>query len=157
MRTEGCDVHRGGHRYITGMIGMKIVPGQLGHLAIGDKFGLHIAGGRIKCGSIEILYCVKRSREADECVYGLTVLINPRAVVDGCHLVRIPTLGRVHHAQRRSERAGRERAFIQRSFSFKVVWVPSVMESPNAHITTVLLGAMTSTPSRKNHEVVVNS
>lgn len=51
----------------------------------------------------------------------------------------------------------RDRSFIQRSFSFKVVWVPSVMKSPKAQITTVPAGAITSTASRKNHEVVVNS
>src|SRR6516162_6108253 len=51
----------------------------------------------------------------------------------------------------------RESAFIHRSFTLSVECVPSVIESPKAQTTTVSDGAMTSTASRKNQEVVVNS
>jgi hypothetical protein len=43
----------------------------------------------------------------------------------------------------------RERVFIHRSLTFRVEWVPSVIESPKAQITTVSEGAKTSTASRK--------
>src|SRR5688500_5197099 len=43
-----------------------------------------------------------------------------------------------------------------RSSPFNVDSVPSVIESPNAHTTTVFAGAITSTASRKYHDVVVN-
>src|SRR2546428_1878208 len=50
----------------------------------------------------------------------------------------------------------RESVFIQRSLMLNVVWVPSVIESPNAQMTTVSRGAVTSTALRKNQDEVVN-
>src|SRR5687768_1956960 len=43
----------------------------------------------------------------------------------------------------------------QRSSPFNVDNVPSVIESPKAQTTTVFAGAITSTASRKYHDVVV--
>ena len=50
----------------------------------------------------------------------------------------------------------RENTSGQRSSPLSVDAVPSVIESPNAQITRVSAGAITSTASRKYHDVVVN-
>src|SRR5437667_1039015 len=49
-----------------------------------------------------------------------------------------------------------ERAFAHRSSPFSVESEPLVIESPMAATTIVFCGAITSTASRKNHDVVVN-
>ncbi len=51
----------------------------------------------------------------------------------------------------------RESTFAHRSFVFRVVCVPSVIESPKAQTTIVSEEATTSTAVRKNQDVVVNS
>src|SRR5947207_6744713 len=48
-----------------------------------------------------------------------------------------------------------ERVFAHRSSPFSVESEPLVIESPRAATTIVSCGAMTSTASRKNHDVVV--
>src|SRR6267378_4467227 len=53
-RLERPDVHSLAHGRITGVIGVQVVPGQLGERAVGHVLRFHVAGGRRECRRNEI-------------------------------------------------------------------------------------------------------
>jgi len=58
MRGEEREVDCFAHGRVAGMIGMEIIPGQLGELAVGQKFRLHVAGRGIERRRVEIGHAV---------------------------------------------------------------------------------------------------
>ena len=60
MKTRGEErkVDCFAHGRVAGMIGMEIIPGQLGELAVGQIFRLHVAGRGIERRRVEIDHAV---------------------------------------------------------------------------------------------------
>lgn len=81
LRGEGGDVDREAHCVITGMIGMQVIPWQLGELAVGQEFRLHVARGRIERGRVKVLHSVKQTGSANKIIEDLAIGVMPGSVV----------------------------------------------------------------------------
>jgi len=63
------------------VIGVQVVPRQLGELAVGQVLRFHVAGGRIARRRIEIHDAIEQTRRADELIEDLAVGVDGRAVI----------------------------------------------------------------------------
>ena len=63
------------------MIGVQVVPRQLGELAVGQVLRFHVAGRQIERRRIEIHDAVGQTRRADELIEDFAVGVDGRAVI----------------------------------------------------------------------------
>jgi hypothetical protein len=82
MRGEEREVDCFAHGRVAGMIGVEIIPGQLGELAVGQIFRLHVAGRGIERCRVEIGHAVIEPGGPDIGVMGATMtsalgMLNP--------------------------------------------------------------------------------
>src|SRR5215469_9558446 len=80
-RGKWPNIDRVAHSKIAGVVGMEIIPRQLGERAVRKELRQHVAGRRVERRRVKILYAVIQSGTADESVENHATGVMPWAVV----------------------------------------------------------------------------
>src|SRR6266404_7411649 len=82
--SSGCErryVDRHAHRVIAGVVGVQVVPRQLGELAVGQELLAHVARIRVQRGRVKVFHAVEQPGRTNEVVKDLPAGVVPRPVV----------------------------------------------------------------------------